>query len=69
MYVEHRPTFEPKRDASRKLCLAALSRRHCPTCGPESLFAGPRCVTCRADTVEKPNKRARRSRFNHGDTL
>jgi len=53
--AQRAPTAEPKLDPSRTMSLAGMSRRDCPTCGPESLFAGPICVNCRWDST--PGKR------------
>lgn len=40
-----------------------MSRRNCPTCGPETLFAGSICVNCGHD-IMRPKQRPKRVRFN-----
>jgi hypothetical protein len=47
-----------------RISLAAMSRRHCPECGPETLFVGTVCVNCGHDFAA-PNRRAKRQEW-HG---
>ncbi len=57
------PTAEPKLDPTRTLSLAAMTRRHCPTCGPESLFCRTACVNCGYDFTSA-KKRTKRVHWN-----
>lgn len=49
--VKRPPTAEPKLDPTRSLSLAGMSRRDCPTCGPDSLFCRSECVNCGYDST------------------
>jgi len=49
--------------AAPRISLAAMSRRHCPECGPETLFAGTVCCGCGRDSAPG-NRRAKRPQWN-----